>query len=250
MEHLFNKIQAITSQDKIELSDEVKKGIKDWLHLGNSSYAIEYDIYGDGHEHVSFVAKYIQSLREIYGIERNIRSMRIESIGLQADLMKAEHFEKNAESEWSKMKWKSKRLMAEHILTQRLVTIEDQLRQIEVHKKIHDKNKPLVFEKFQTRDEAEEFMNSYLMHYRCQKDGKKAKIWNIPLPPEKKAAIAGMYRRHDGAVNFLMEQGMRFGKLPPPNGKIKADVESGNSRKASSQPGADRRRDQLRSSIP
>lgn len=198
----YEKILKLSDEDAVKFSISLPKELHKSLCLGQTRYLCRYGTLSDGHEKITPAQRYYQAIKEMYYLGQNVQNTKALAMLAQADLLDAEEALSTCDTEAQKLRNKAKKLQAETSLVSSLVTIEEQLRQIDEYNKIRIELKEEVETKYPEGIEQAEADNwKAVFEYRMNKERvpgmARELVSNIPLDPHTKAELGYKYGRMD-----------------------------------------------------
>lgn len=215
----FDKVLELTSDARVELGASFKKLLHSKLTLGQTRYACRYGTLSDGHEKITPAQRYFQAIREMYVISNSVLEQKARAMEFQADLLDAQELLDKSTKVSEKIRAEAKILRAQTGLTAALVTVEDQLRQVDEFNRVRLELEPEVEAKYPGGiEEAELDSWRAVAEYRLMREKTlglaKERMDNIPLPMEYKAAMGIAYDRPDMIAPLMVAKQDEIKQLP------------------------------------
>ena len=204
----YEKLLQITDNDTIHLADSFKELLHKKLCLGMTRYVCRNGTLSDGHEKITPAQRYFQSIKEMHGLASNIRLMKIQAMEYQADLLDAEVAWAEAKSKSEELRAQSKLLMAQEKILGALITVEDQMRQLDEFNKVRQELEEFVESKYPDGIEQSEEDNwTAVAEYRSllRQLGNPQNMTHVPLSQKKKAEVGLANNAIDLAAWMLVD---------------------------------------------
>lgn len=211
--------ELIDGKDVQEGLDLPKIYLHKWLTLGQTKYVCEFGTLSDGHEKITPSQRYAQAIKEQYNLCQSMAGQKALAMDAQADLLDAEEALYKAVSVQDKLRARAKKLNAQTRLSGALVTVEDQLRMLEVYVKVRQELGPMVEAQYPEGIEQAEPDNwTAVAEYRSAKEktpGLPREIMsNLPLNPRLKAALGIALGRPDMVAPLMISDKQEIAQLP------------------------------------
>lgn len=185
----LNKITKVVDSEEVQYGLNLHKDLHKKLCLGQTRWVCRYGTLSDGHEMITDAQRYFSAIKQIYYLALNIQSEKASAMEAEADWLDAQKLKEIAVTEADLLRAQAKALKAETRLTSCMVTVEDQLRQIDEFNKVRKELEPIVNEKYpEGIEQSEEDSWSAVFKYRTLKSGND-RFDNVPLPPELKLKL-------------------------------------------------------------
>lgn len=187
----FDKLISLTEDDRVELGASFKELLNTWLHLGMSRFVCRNGTLSDGHEKLTSAQRYAQAIREMYTLANSIRMQKANAMEARADILDAESDLKEANTEPQKLRAQAALMRAQEKLTTALVSVEDQLRQLDEFNAVRCELESDVLSKYKSIEDAELDNWRAVAKYRGMKRqlGYVEHLTHVPLPKEEKAKL-------------------------------------------------------------
>ena len=186
----YSKIVDLTSSPTVTLCADFKDLLHTELCLGMTRYVCRNGTLSAGHEKVTTSQRYYQAVKECYGLAQNIKSQKVIAMEAQADLLDAQEMDEHKEA--SKLRKQAAIMRAVNKLEGALVTIEDQMRQLDEFNKVRMELMAEVKAKYPLGiEQAEEDNWKAVAKYRYFKKamGYSENLTHIPLPMDEQAKL-------------------------------------------------------------
>ena len=222
----YQKVLELAASEQVELASSFKSLLHKELVLGQTRYVCRYGTLSDGHERITDAQRYYGAIKEMYSLSGNIRLCKANAILAQADLLDAKEDENKATKESDKLRAQGKALHAQEKLLSALVTIEDQLRQIDEYDRVRKELMPIVTKQYPLGIEQAEPDNwKAVYEYRMFKEQTpgmaRERTDNIPLDPVSKAKLGYEHGRMDSIAPLAISDNVAAYKLGEEHSKIK-----------------------------
>lgn len=205
----YKQIVAIADSEPVKTGLSFSDLINTHLQMGSSRWAVRYGVLGDGHEKITDSQKYFQSIKEMYVISCNIELQKASALEQKANLLEAEEALIAARKESEKLRAQASVIRAKSLLASALVTIKDQMRQVDELNKIRLELKDEVEAQYPLGIEQAEPDNwKARFEYRMLRAqaGCSERVDNIPLPQEMKAELGYAYGRFDAIASCAVNK--------------------------------------------
>lgn len=216
----LEKLSILIGDEKVQEGLDLPKiYLHKWLTLGQTKYVCEYGTLSDGHEKITAAQRYAQAIKEQYYLCQNISGQKALALEAQADILDSEATLDTAKTPQDTLRAQAKKLNAQARLSSALVTVEDQMRMLEVYVRIRNELGPIVEAQYpEGIEQAEEDNWIAVAEYRHAKDktpGLAREIMsNLPLPPKLKAALGVVMGRPDMAAPLMVTKKKDISMLP------------------------------------
>lgn len=199
----FDKILALTKDERVELGSSIKELMHKELCLGMTRYVCRYGSLGAGHEILTDAQRYYQANKEIWVRSGAMKELEALAMDAQADLIEAK--EKKPETPAEKLRIDAKIIRAQTALVNALVNAEDTLRQMDEFNRVRLELKDKVRAQYpEGIEQAEPDHWKAVARYRTLK-GTPEMMSNIPMPIEEFARLGMEYRRPDMIAPLIIE---------------------------------------------
>lgn len=201
----YERVLALVDSEQVGLATSFKSLMHKELCLGQTRYVCRYGTLSDGHERITDAQRYYGAIKEMYSLSGNIRLCKASAMLAQADLLDAKEEEANAVKESDRLRALGKALQAQEKLLTALVTVEDQLRQLDEYDQVRKELMPTVTTQYPNGIEQAEPDNWRAVYeYRMLKEQTpgiaRERTDNIPLNPVDKAMLGYKHGRLDSVA--------------------------------------------------
>lgn len=216
MQFDYDKVLALTDSEIVKLGQAIKDEVNTELYLGMSDFVIEHGCLSEGHEKLTDSQRYYQAKREMYMIASNIATTRANAMEAQADLLDAEESLKEVTTYSQELRAEAKVLKAKQQITNCLVNVEDQMRQLRKFDSIRASLQDGVRAKYKNIEEAERDNWEAVLKYRMLRNtiaGKNEYINHVPYPKEEKASLGVEYGNREALVWLAITDEEKINRL-------------------------------------
>lgn len=201
----FDKILALTKDEKVELGSSFKELMHKELCLGMTRYVCRYGTLGDGHEILTDAQKYYQANKELWVRSCAMKELEAKAMEAQADLIDSDIEIQSSNNRTSELRAQAKKIRAENSLVSALVQAEDTLRQMDEFNRVRLELQEKVRAQYpEGIEQAEPDHWRAVARYRFLK-GNQEQMSNIPMPVEEKAKLGVSYKRQDMFAPLIIE---------------------------------------------
>lgn len=207
----YEKLLEITSDSKVTLAQDFKTLLHTKLLLGQSRYVCRNGTLSEGHDCLVPAQRYFSAIRQAFHLAMNITLQRAVGMESHAALLDAKEELEIAAKESDKLRATAKILKNEQSLAMALITVEDQLRQLDEFLSVERELRDEVDKSYpQGIEQAEEDNWRAVAEYRARNRalGIPEMMKNIPLPSEIKAEIGAQTGNLDMLTWDMLKEGV------------------------------------------
>lgn len=191
----FDEIVRLAGDDLVKMGKNYQQQIGKKLRLGHTSYVIEHDMLGEGHQHFTPAGKYFQAIREVYSRAHTMEQKEAQAMEHQADLQDAYIALDEAKTDQDKLRAKAKIKRYSSSLKDMLIQMQDIRMEMQCLNRIIKRHEEEVEKKYNGDIElAQPDIWKAKMRYRLELG---ERVNNIPMPIEEKAKLQAPFARKE-----------------------------------------------------
>lgn len=189
----FQQILKLTQDETVELAEGFRELVNKELFLGQTRYVCRYGTLSPGHMHISDADRYYQAIREMYNIGLAVKAQEADAMDAEADLIDAKDGLHLAQTRPEKLRAEARFMKAQMRMTSCLVSVQDQLRQLDEYNKIRLELQDQVRAQYpegKEQAEADSWKKKYKFQAALRQSGQNTiPMHHLPLPKEDHARL-------------------------------------------------------------